>query len=136
MQDRLPYATRLIAGAWAQQKALTIYAPDHELAAQLDRLLWEQPATGFVPHCFGDSPLVADTPILIARTEAELLLSTQDQRLINLSNELPPGFARFESLVEVVSNDDDVKQSGRERVVFYRERGYAVDFKEVGGETV
>ncbi|HTH95110.1 MAG TPA: DNA polymerase III subunit chi [Rhodocyclaceae bacterium] len=134
MNDRLPYAVRLIAGAWAQRKALTIYAPNRGLAQQLDQVLWSQQSTGFIPHCFGDSPLVAETPILIARDEAELAKSTQDQRLINLSDELPPGFARFESLVEVVSQEEDVRNGGRERVRFYRERGYEVQFKDIASE--
>lgn len=134
MHERLPYALRLIAGAWAQQKPLTIYAPDPGVAQQLDQMLWTQHATGFIPHCMGDSPLAAETPILIARNEAELARSTQDQRLLNLSEELPPGFARFDSLVEVVSQDDEVRNSGRERVKFYRERGYEVQFKDIAGE--
>lgn len=135
MNERLPYALRLIAGAWAQKKAITIYAPERGMAQQLDQLLWTQQATGFIPHCLGDSPLAAETPILIARSEEELERSTQDQRLLNLSDELPPGFARFESLVEVVSQEEAVRNSGRERVKFYRERGYEVQFKDIAGES-
>lgn len=135
MNDRLPYALRLIAGAWAQKKAITIYAPERGMAQQLDQLLWTQQATGFIPHCLGDSPLAAETPILIARSEEELERSTQDQRLLNLSDELPPGFARFESLVEVVSQEEAVRNSGRERVKFYRERGYEVQFKDIAGDS-
>jgi DNA polymerase III subunit chi len=135
MNDRLPYALRLIAGAWAQKKAITIYAPEHGLAQQLDQMLWTQNATGFIPHCLGDSPLAAETPILIARSEEELARSTQDQRLLNLSDELPPGFARFESLVEVVSQEEAVRNGGRERVKFYRERGYEVQFKDIASES-
>jgi len=134
MNERLPYALRLIAGAWAQKKAITIYAPEPGMAQQLDQMLWTQPATGFIPHCLGDSPLAAETPILIARNEEELARSMQDQRLLNLSEELPPGFARFDSLVEVVSQDEVVRNSGRERVKFYRERGYEVQFKDIAGE--
>lgn len=135
MNERLPYALRLIAGAWAQKKAITIYAPERGMAQQLDQLLWTQQATGFIPHCLGDSPLAAETPILIARSEEELERSTQDQRLLNLSDELPPGFARFESLVEVVSQEEAVRNSGRERVKFYRERGYEVQFKDIAGDS-
>jgi DNA polymerase III subunit chi len=134
MNDRLPYALRLIAGAWAQKKAITIYASDPGVAQQLDNMLWTQNSTGFIPHCMGDSPLAAETPILIARSEEELARSAQDQRLLNLSNELPPGFARFESLVEVVSQEDAIRNSGRERVKFYRERGYEVQFKDIASE--
>jgi DNA polymerase III subunit chi len=134
MSDRLPYAARLISGAWAQKKPMTIYAPERAMAMQLDHMLWVQNSTGFIPHCLGDSPLAAETPVLIARNEEELSRSMQDQRLLNLSDELPPGFARFENLVEVVSQEDPVRDSGRERVKFYRERGYEVQFKDIASE--
>jgi DNA polymerase-3 subunit chi len=134
MSDRLSYAARLINGAWAQKKPLIIYAPERAMAMQLDNMLWVQNSIGFIPHCMGDSPLAAETPVVIARNEEELSRSTQDQRLLNLSDELPPGFARFESLVEVVSQDDPVRDSGRERVKFYRERGYEVQFKDIASE--
>lgn len=134
MHDRLPYAMRLITGAWAQKKAITIYAPDKSMAQQLDHLLWSQNSVGFIPHCLGDSPLATETPVVIARSEVELARGTQDQRLLNLSDELPPGFARFESLVEVVSQEENTRNSGRERVKFYRERGYEVQFKDISGE--
>ena len=31
----------------------------------LDRLLWAQPATGFLPHCRLGSPLAAETPVIV-----------------------------------------------------------------------
>lgn len=134
MDDRLAYAARLIQGAWAQKKAMTLYA-NGALAEQLDRLLWEIPNTGFVPHCFGDSPLAQETPVVIARNAHELATPTQTQRLINLSDDLPPDFERFDSLVEVVSQDDATRLAGRDRVRLYRERGIEVQFKDTGAES-
>lgn len=134
MNDRLAYAARLIHGAWTQNKAMTLYAQG-ALAQQLDRLLWETPSTGFIPHCFGDSPLAAETPIVIARNAAELARPHQTERIINLSDELPPGFERFDRLVEVVSQDDETRLAGRERVRLYREQGLEVQFKDIGAES-
>lgn len=134
MNDRLGYATRLIHGAWKQQKAITVYAPQPALADGLDQLLWAQPALSFVPHCFGDSPLAAETPVLIARNASELAQSCQHERLLNLSDELPPGFECYTSLVEVVSQDETTRLSGRERVLRYREQGLTVHFENKGNE--
>ncbi|HTJ95450.1 MAG TPA: DNA polymerase III subunit chi, partial [Pararobbsia sp.] len=36
----------------------------------------------------------------------------------------PPGFASFERLLEIVGNEADELQAGRERYRFYRDRGY------------
>ncbi len=124
-----------LAAAWlekvflAGQKA-TVFAPQRDVADHLDRLLWLQPATGFLPHCRADSPLAAETPILIAERLDALV---QDQRLLNLSNDVPTEFSRFEELVEIVSTDAANKTPARERYRFYRERGYELHNQDVSG---
>ena len=116
------------AGAGA---AALVYAPEKEIAERFDRLLWTQSATGFLPHCRADSPLAAETPILITGT---LDAMPQQEQLLNLSNELPPGFSRFENLVEVISDEDAVRLPARERVKFYRDRGYEIQFRDLHKE--
>ncbi len=123
--DRLAAACALLGGAYAKKKAMLVFMPDRAQADQLDRLLWTQTALGFVPHCRADSPLAAETPILIADSLATL---PQDERLMNLSDEIPPGFSRFQSVIEVVGDSDEQREKGRERVRFYRDRGYDVRF--------
>ena len=135
--DRLQAAAAWLAVNAAQtqqQKTLEktlVYAPQSELAERFDRLLWTHPATGFLPHCRVDSPLADETPILIATA---LDSSRQEECLLNLSNELPPGFSRFEQLVEIVSNDDEVRLPARERVKFYRDCGYDIRFQDLNKE--
>jgi DNA polymerase-3 subunit chi len=46
---------------------------------------------------------------------------------VNLSNEIPPGFSRFQQLIEIISIDDEDRLPGRERFRFYRERGYPLE---------
>ena len=123
--DRIGVSAALIGKACAQKKALLVYAPDSEVAAQLDRHLWMHPPTGFVPHVRADSPLAAETPVVI---DDKLDSPMQTERLFNLSGEVPPGFARFTSLIEVIGRQDDERQAGRERVRFYKDRGYEVKF--------
>ncbi|HEX8987763.1 MAG TPA: DNA polymerase III subunit chi [Rhodocyclaceae bacterium] len=121
--DRLQAAADWIAGTWRERPVL-VYAPDAAIAERIDRILWMQPATGFLPHCRGDSPLAAQTPVLIAGTLDTL---PHDRCLVNLSHEVPPGFSRFEELIEIVSTDDADRLPARERFRFYRDRGYAVE---------
>ena len=56
-----------------------------------------------------------------------------DGCLVNLADELPPGFSRFEELVEIVSTDDEDRLPARERFRFYRERGYSLDARDISG---
>lgn len=123
--DRVSATAALISKAFAQKKALLVYAPDAEVASNLDRHLWMYPPTGFVPHVRGNSPLAAETPIVITNT---LETTPQNERLFNLSADVPPEFSRFTSVIEVVGRNEDERLAGRERVKFYKDRGYEIKF--------
>lgn len=129
--DRLAATAALIGKAVARRKASLVYAPDTEVAAALDRHLWMHPPTGFVPHVRADSPLAGETPVLITGNLDSL---PQDERLFNLSDDVPPGFSRFTSLIEVVGQQVQERLSARERVKFYKDRGYDVQFVDLSGE--
>ncbi len=128
--DRLAAAAAWLRLAWQERRPVVVYAPLRQRAEQLDRLLWTQPATGFIPHCTADSPLAAETPIVLA---ASLDEPPHDGTLLNLADELPPGFSRFEEIVEIVSVDDADRLPARERFKFYRERGYPIDARDISG---
>ena len=108
---------------------MLVFAPEKEVADSVDRSLWTQSALGFIPHCRADSPLAAETPILITDNLDQL---PQDERLMNLSQIVPPGFSRFHSLIEVVGREEAERNSARERVKFYKDRGYEVRYFDLG----
>jgi DNA polymerase-3 subunit chi len=122
-EDRLRVACRLAAKAVAQQLRVLVYAPDGEVAAALDRLMWTTPAIGFVPHVMAEHRLATETPVVIARGPTEL---PHDEVLVNFAHESPQSFARFHRLVEIVSRDEDDRQAARARYRFYRDRGYEI----------
>lgn len=128
--DRLAAVAEWLRRSQAERRPVLVYAPQTDVADQLDRLLWTQPAIGFVPHCRASSPLAAETPILLADQLEQL---PQDHCLLNLSNEIPPGFSRFEELVEIVSTDDGDRLPARDRFKHYRERGYALESRDISG---
>jgi DNA polymerase-3 subunit chi len=122
-EDRLAVACRLVTKALAQSMKVLIYAPVADTASRIDRLLWTSPPTGFIPHCHAHERLAAETPVVIARGPDVL---PHDELLVNLHEDWPPPFARFQRLVEIVGRDDDDKQSARARYKFYRDRGYDI----------
>lgn len=119
--DKMEVACRLIGECYAKGRQVLVYAPEEAAAARIERLLWTQPATGFVPHCRTDSPLAAQTPVLIG---ASLDETGHHDVLVNLDGELPPAFSRFERLIEVVGTDEADRLPARTRFKFYRDRGY------------
>lgn len=128
--DRLDVAARLTAKAWAQHGAVRVLTADELLTAAFSALLWRSPPTGFLPHCRLDSPLAAETPIVVDhRVQHEGAAAV----LINLSPAPPPFFSRFERLVEIIGSDDDQTAAGRERWRYYKERGYALRSHSLGG---
>lgn len=136
--DRIQAAAQWLQQAWAQRTAghfsVLVYVPDAEPASRLDRVLWTQPALAFLPHCRSDSPLAAETPVLLTdRLDGQSDATQRDDCLLNLSDELPPTFSRFKHLVEIVSTADDDRLPARERFKFYRERGYAIESRDISG---
>lgn len=123
--DKIAAACALISGAWTKRKPLLVYAPEKPVADSVDRILWTNAQLSFIPHCRADSPLAAETPILIADRLTEI---TQSERLMNLSNEIPPGYSRFQSLIEVVGQAEDERLAARERVRQYKEQGCDVRY--------
>lgn len=125
--DRIQAAAAWIAEAWKRREPVTVYAPRSDLANRLDHQLWVAPALSFVPHCRGDSPLASETPIVITD---RLETAQPGSALLNLSDETPPDFGRFETLVEVVSTEDAVRLPARDRARAYKEQGLTVEFKD------
>jgi DNA polymerase III subunit chi len=54
--------------------------------------------------------------------------------LLNLGPAVPAGFERFERLIEVVTMDDEDRQSGRQRWKYYADRGYAIKREDLGAK--
>jgi DNA polymerase-3 subunit chi len=71
---------------------------------------------------------VGETPIIISDS-----LTTLDahQQLLNLADNVPPEFSRFDEVVEIVSQAGPDKLPARERFKFYRERGYELHNQDI-----
>lgn len=126
--DKLAAACQLAGELYRQGRKVIIYAPEPAVAAHVDRMLWTQPAIAFTPHCRSDSPLAAETPIVITGALDD---TPFDEVLVNLDGDLPPSFARFQRLIEVVGVDEADRAPARERYRFYRERGYPLRSRDL-----
>ena len=129
VEDKEQMACILSGKALKQGVRVLIYTPDAEASTRVDQLLWVAPATGFIPHCHGGDALAAMTPVLI---DHEPITFAHEEVLLNLSNVRPAFFSRFQRLIEIVSLDEDDRNSARDRYRFYRDRGYEIRTHEIG----
>ena len=120
--DKLSYACRLIRKAQVANTKLVVLAEDREQLNNIDSLLWTFSEQDFLPHVIAGDSLAAQTPIILT-DDCEKALP-HHHALVNLSRRTPEFFARFERMLELVSNDEQDLVAGRERYKYYQERGY------------
>ena len=112
---------RLCEKAWEQKQLTLLLTEDAAQSQMLDQRLWTFSEDSFVPHDSEDS---ADfvTPILIHDNPDP---AGERQLLINLSASVPPYFAQFERVIELVTEDN--KLQARAHYSYYKERGYPLN---------
>ena len=128
--DRIQAAADWLHQAYAEHQEVLVFVPDEMTAERLDRVLWAHPALSFTPHCRGDAPLAAETPIVLAQ---HLAVPLHKDCLLNLSNELPASWSEFAQVVEIVSTDDRDRVPARDRFKIYRECGHEVKSRDISG---
>ncbi|MBI3562524.1 MAG: DNA polymerase III subunit chi [Gammaproteobacteria bacterium] len=124
LKMRVQLACRIAEKAYQTQHRVYLHVASPEQANELDTLLWVFRPGSFVPHCLGDAPHAAATPVLIGN---ELPPPQAGDVLINLSDQVPGFFSRFARVAEIICGDEPSRQKGRERYKFYRERGYPLE---------
>lgn len=149
--QRLDVVCKLAEKAINQSKRVFIHTECNALAASLGAALWRYRDDSFLPHCTleaGDSPVAESasaaeesTKITISSTKTGSMVGTarmepiaigQDGRhpdsersvLINLGTDVPPFFSRFERTLEVINQQEEIRDSGRKRYSYYQQRGY------------
>ncbi|KKB65142.1 DNA polymerase III subunit chi [Robbsia andropogonis] len=118
--DQIGYACRLVRKAYGAGQQIVVVAEPGTLAA-FDTALWTFSPLDFIPHCGVDSPLAAQTPVVLSTEPAR---APHHAVLVNLGAAVPDDFARFERLLEIVGAAPEAVTAGRDRYRFYRDRGY------------
>jgi DNA polymerase-3 subunit chi len=119
--DKLRTACQLSHKAMQNGVRVAISTPDAATADALDKLLWQFPATAFIPHCRSDAEEAGQVPVVLGSGSEKF---PHHDLLISLHNECVSFFSRFERVIEIIGNDAEDSRQGRERFKFYRDRGY------------
>jgi DNA polymerase-3 subunit chi len=130
VEDRYATACKLCAKALAARVRVLAYMPDAVASERFSRLLWSVPQTSFVAHCPGADRLAAVTPIIVDHRADHL---AHEDVLLNLRDDLPSFFSRFNRVIEIVSTTEADRLAARDRFRFYRDRGYHINTHDLSG---
>lgn len=124
-QDRQQFACRLVEKAYLQGHQVFVHTENPAQTEAMDQALWAFRADSFVPHQVLTAEDDINAPVLISHQQSAppKLMDV----LINLNPTQPLFFSQFERLAEIIDADEDIKQQGRIRYQFYKDRGYHLD---------
>jgi DNA polymerase-3 subunit chi len=129
-EDKLRTACQLSHKAMQNGVRVVLSAPDEATTEALDKLLWQYPATAFIPHSRSDAAESEEMPVVLNSGSERF---PHHDLLISLHNECVPFFSRFERVIEIVGTDTEDSKLGRERYKFYKDRGYELRHIDLSG---
>lgn len=125
LDDALLYTCRLIQKVLRRRLDILVNVPDETIGKQLDELLWGFEPTAFLPHGLGHDEHEAVT-ISWADEPGE-----HHQVMINLATQIPSWHGRFETVLEIIYDQDQVIERKRESFRYYKQRGYPLRYHEL-----
>lgn len=117
-------ACKLVEKAYNLGHRVYVHTESDAKAKQIDDMLWTYRAGSFIPHQRYQPGHEKDSPVQVGHQESP---ETDCDVLINLASEVPLFFSRFERVAELIGNNEENKQQGRQRYRFYKDRGYTLD---------
>jgi DNA polymerase-3 subunit chi len=123
------FACRLTEKAVKQGHQVYINAESAAQLLQLDDLLWTFRAGSFLPHAVDIGEDNGASPVLLAHDREP---GNSHDVLVNLSNEVPPFFSRFNRVAELAGGNDAQRSEARNRYRFYKDRGYTLHTHQIG----
>ncbi|MFW5444522.1 MAG: DNA polymerase III subunit chi [Methylococcaceae bacterium] len=125
LSDRYLFACKLIEKAYRSGQFCYVYTDSDMQSQQLDNQLWTFRENSFIPHQLYDEALNKPPDY-----EQTVLIGTHSapekwQKLIfNLSSKYPDDLTKTDRVLEILDNNDDLKQAGRQRFRQYNQDGF------------
>ncbi|HUS23663.1 MAG TPA: DNA polymerase III subunit chi [Candidatus Binatia bacterium] len=132
-EDALPVACRLCEKAAISGRKVHVHVPDAAMAATFDKLLWTFRQGGFVAHERAGGSTDADMAAVLIGDAAPP--PPQREILLNLGEQVPDFFDRFERVLEIVAGDAAARASSRARFKAYRDKGLSPETIKLASET-
>ena len=116
-------ACKLTEKAFRQGHRVFINTASSTQLQQLDDMLWTFRAGSFVPHGIYQEGLSGTLSVMLGHATEP---ADCHDVLVNLADDVPPWFCRFDRVAELVGGDDSQRAAARHRYRFYQDRGYTL----------
>jgi DNA polymerase-3 subunit chi len=127
---RLRFACRLTEKAYGLKNKIYAYTSSAAMAREFDELLWTYRQGSFVPHDLLTSEMSQSmAPVTIGHSDPT---ETSGNLLINLAEDIPAFFDRYERVAEIVDATPNGRSAGRDRFSFYRDNGFQPNTHKIG----
>ena len=127
------FCCRLTEKAWRLGNNVQIRTNSEEETRQLDDLMWTYSDESFLPHARQDEKTdSADIPAPIILGHATN--DTPCDLLINLASSSPEQIEQYPRIVEILNENETIKQLGRERYSKYKQSGCTVQHHQIGSK--
>lgn len=128
-QSRETYACRLTDKAFKSGKKVFIYTESFSDAQRLNTQLWTFKGEAFLPHDIYPDTHLSNVNIRIGYLPVQTHPSFEV--LINLTSQVPPFFKEYERVLEIINQEPETRENGRQRFRYYRELGFELKSHEI-----
>jgi DNA polymerase III subunit chi len=127
IKTRNLYACRIIEKIYNNKQTAYVYLADEETAKAFDVQLWTFRDISFIPHEIYNNNLNSAVPVLIGYDDAVVPKKVIKDVLVNLVAVIPPFYAEFKHIIEVIPDNSDLKKLARKRYQEYKQNGYQLE---------
>ncbi len=130
-EARLHFTCRLLEKILRQGHRVLLACANKKQSKAFDDLLWTFKPESFLPHeraVDQQNTTAGDFPITI-NTDNDV--TDHHDVLVNLRDEIPPYFARFKRLAQIVNQEPEILAASRRHFTFFRDHGYPVDVSKL-----
>jgi len=131
LSERFIFACKLIEKAYRCGEFCYVYTDSAQQSQQLDNQLWTFRENSFIPHQQYDE--LNNTPdnektVLIGHIAAP---KNWQKLIFNLSSNYPEDLTKTERVLEILDNNETLKQAGRQRYRQYQQDGFKIATHEI-----
>lgn len=127
--NREHFACRLVEKAFLQKQSIHLHTTGMEHSALLDELLWTFKDGSFLPHEILVQPAPNSYPPITL--SHQLTPPENTLILLNLAAQTPDFYRNFTRIIEIINQDETIKQQGRARFSFYKQQGCQLQHHEI-----
>jgi len=127
-QKPFAHMVGVVRDAYRKGLQVFIHTQDKRSAETIDEILWTEDAKSFLPHQLVNEDPATIPPIEIGFGQKP---GIRPDLLVNLADEVPDFFSRFNTVVEYAWGDEAQKEKARARFRFYKANGYPLRHQQI-----